>query len=105
MIQLRRHQQFIFFNTRDEAVTKCIKELTYESDWEPFASAMIAAITKYFAKDPENHYPLSNISKGDGKMFMIREVAENTKEVRRSLYSAILESLWSVNTSDLKKVF
>ncbi len=50
-----------FFDTREEAVARCAKELTFNDKTDPWVPAMKAAIEQYFAKDPENHYPLSNI--------------------------------------------
>lgn len=93
-----------FFDTREEAVAKCAKELTYNSDWVPWVPAMRAAIEEYFAKNPENHFPLSNWAGGSGTMFMIREAADKTKDTRRSLYSAILEAWSSVHIDDLKPI-
>jgi hypothetical protein len=93
-----------FFDTREEAVARCAEELTYNDESDPWVPAMKAAIGQYFAKDPENHYPLSNWAGGSGTMFMIREAADKTKDTRRSLYAAILEAWSSVNIDDLKPV-
>ena len=99
-----------FFETREEAVNQCAKELTYTTDDNPadpfyaWNNALKAAIARYL-NDPD-HYPIGNYSGGEGTFYLIRETADRSKETRRSLYATIMDiASWSsVNIDSLKVV-